>query len=771
MSCTLPPPPSLSTSKKFVVDNLPSLAALAAPLVFVVQAREMSKWRQVLVDNAANFSQDEGRQRIGNIELIHKMGRVVRLAMGTREVVGLIVFCSLFLFKSIATWNRVACNGQVLEAFAFGTGRRKAVLRFGLASLAMAAVESTITHVRFWLIASIRETLSKSLHKLLMERERFARAKYEAECDAATSIPHYCGEFAEHCAELPYYFLSPTFDAGVALLYFWKSIGGQATRILTATTFGSLFLIRRFQPDLARLHARVVTMEGAFQKRHFSVQERSEAISMASGSAYFYDALNTSLRNVYAATCRYAAGTANFFLMFRIVELAVWEVIPLLLWLANDDLQGEGAVRTLVMQRDAVRRFTRSIAILFKNIREISHLKEFTEKLNVFINSLSEVDVVSNGHDPARQPPRIDFAQPSTLVEFHDVTLRTPTNAELMFYNFSHRIKEGTSWLIVGRNGCGKTSLQRALRGLWPVAGGRIRVASDVQMLTLPQQSFHLPEATLREQLWFPQRPTPLSNLSASEIDEENKMARLSLALACIEQVEDLIGGWENSGFVRSKHEGDDDEGNNDAIDSETGSSPATIPTNYNRSNPSSSSSSSVVEYVPDAASQAYPLQSFSPLPNSPMSQQPMPSATNGQADGSTDFAWSSLSGGQSQKLALARVFFTIQIANRDSINKSRCPVPRFLLLLDESTSQVDSDAEDKILRHIRSLPNVTLMCISHRKHSVAYADHVLLIGETKTPQVFTKEEFLGRGEWLLSTTISPSPAVTPVTAELVRKY
>lgn len=751
-------PPSFTG--KFVSGSLPALAALAAPLVFILQVKEMQRWRQVLVDNAANFSQDEEKKRMGNVELAQQILKVARFGLGRREVIGLIIFCSLFFFKSVAAWNRIAANGEVLEAFAFGSGRQKAVIRFTLASLAMAAVESTITHVRLWLIATIRESLSKALHKMLMGRERFARTKWEPECDAATSIPHYAGEFAEHLAELPYYFLAPSFDAAAALFYFWSSMGSRATKIVIGSTFSSLLLIRNFQPDLARLHARVITMEGAFQKRHFTVQERSEAIAMASGSSYFYDALNNALRNVYAATCRYAAGTANFFLMFRVVELAFWEVVPLIIWLTNDNLQGEGAVRTLVMQRDAVRRFTRSVAILFKNIREISHLKEFTSKLNIFIDSLNETDVVSNGHDPAKEPPRFDFAaeHSDTLVEFQDVCLKTPANVPLMFYDFNLRVKERNAFVIVGKNGCGKTSFLRVLKGLWPVGSGRIRLSKDVHVLTLPQQAFHLSDATLREQLHFPQRPLPLSSLTEAEIADEDRIAKLSLQQAQLEQMSELIGGWENSGFV---HTYNDNNNNSDENNTNTtkasprirsarhhsrSESTAMFLSSLLMSNPAGNSGTTTQEQnLSDPSDSGFGgnISNSAMIMSSNLAEGVALETV--QRDGSIDFSWASLSGGQSQKLALARVFFTVQMTALRHERAGMGTNTRFLLLLDESTSQVDSDAEDKILANIKSLPNVTLMCISHRKHAVAHSDYVMLIGDTRTPLIFPRDEFLAK--------------------------
>jgi ABC-type uncharacterized transport system fused permease/ATPase subunit len=786
---------------------LPALAAIAAPLVYLVQVREMARWREVLRRGTATFEEEDARERIGNVDLVRKVSRLLPLAMGTRETVGYVVFCAAFLLRTVVMWWRVAANGNVLAAFAFGQNRRDAVLRFAFSALAQAAIDSVISNLRFWLIASIRETLSAAMHKLLMRRERFARARYEPECDAATSISRYCGEFAEHFAELPYYFLSPSFDAIGALLYFYRSHGIHGTRVLLGTTVGSLLVIRRVQPDLARMHSRVVTMEGAFQKRHFDVQEHSEAISMAAGSGYFYDVLNRSLHQVYAALCRYGAGTAHSFLLFRVVDLAVWELVPLVLWLRDSSMQGEGAVRELVVQREAVRNFTRAVAILFKNTREISHLKEFTDKLCTFLDSLDEVDRISHNHDPALQPPRVEFpplpelsaaaadaaAAPNedararelrrslhgTVLRFTDVTVSTPSGLALQIQRFTLSISNGEFYVIVGHNASGKTSLFRTVCGLWPPSAGAIALARDTRVLCLPQQSFLLPKGSLREQLWFPLIP-PL-HVEATEVD----CARLSLSLAVLDQLVDIVGGWSspNCGFAPARH------------------------------SPLTATSGSATPGGIDSADADFP----SALSAS-MSGTMTASMAAHEASAAADFSWMSLSGGQSQKLAMARLFFTIHMTSRGLARRGRLAravsiadltpareravasasaaggedddddaeliidgtaespqmqpredetAPRrFLVLLDESTSQIDSDAELRILTTLRALPQVTLMIISHRKAAVlAHATHVLVIGERPTPTVMTVAEFVasGRSDLSRAPTTSFSPASSGV--------
>ena len=71
------------------------------------------------------------------------------------------------------------------------------------------------------------------------------------------------------------------------------------------------------------------------------------------------------------------------------------------------------------------------------------------------------------------------------------------------------------------------------------------------------------------------------------------------------------------------------------------------------------------------------------------------------------------LSGGQRQRIALARAFLTN---------------PR-ILILDDSTSAVDSETEDQIQRAIRhASENRTTFLITHRLSQIRWADLVLVM-------------------------------------------
>ncbi len=86
------------------------------------------------------------------------------------------------------------------------------------------------------------------------------------------------------------------------------------------------------------------------------------------------------------------------------------------------------------------------------------------------------------------------------------------------------------------------------------------------------------------------------------------------------------------------------------------------------------------------------------------------------------------LSGGERQRIAIARAFLSD---------------PR-ILILDDSTSAIDSNTEDKIQKAIRNiLKNRTTLLITHRLSQIRWADLIIVLKKGKIASIGTHEELL----------------------------
>lgn len=91
------------------------------------------------------------------------------------------------------------------------------------------------------------------------------------------------------------------------------------------------------------------------------------------------------------------------------------------------------------------------------------------------------------------------------VLEVEDLTLVTPDCTRKLIEGLSFKMEVGQHLLIVGNSGAGKSSLLRAVAGLWTAGSGFITRPPPGETFFLPQRPY-CTLGTLREQLLYPLR-------------------------------------------------------------------------------------------------------------------------------------------------------------------------------------------------------------------------------------------------------------------------
>nr|MDZ8008986.1 ABC transporter transmembrane domain-containing protein [Nostoc sp. DedSLP05]MDZ8098106.1 ABC transporter transmembrane domain-containing protein [Nostoc sp. DedSLP01] len=140
--------------------------------------------------------------------------------------------------------------------------------------------------------------------------------------------------------------------------------------------------------------------------------------------------------------------------------------------------------------------FANALGDLINEFGNSGRFSSYVERLSEFSDALEAV---------TKQPE--DVTTIKTIEEnqivFENVTLQTPDNESVIVEDLSLSVQPGEGLLIVGPSGRGKSSLLRAIAGLWNAGTGRLVRPPLEEVLFLPQRPYII-LGTLREQLLYP---------------------------------------------------------------------------------------------------------------------------------------------------------------------------------------------------------------------------------------------------------------------------
>jgi len=136
-----------------------------------------------------------------------------------------------------------------------------------------------------------------------------------------------------------------------------------------------------------------------------------------------------------------------------------------------------------------------ALSYLIKNYTEIAEWQSVVQRLSGFDQRVREIAAA------ARAPQQIELRASGAGIEVKDLELDLPDGTPLL-REVEFSVLGGAALLIAGPTGTGKSTLLRAIAGIWPYGRGQIRI-SEGSCLFLPQRPY-LPLGTLRHVVLYP---------------------------------------------------------------------------------------------------------------------------------------------------------------------------------------------------------------------------------------------------------------------------
>lgn len=160
----------------------------------------------------------------------------------------------------------------------------------------------------------------------------------------------------------------------------------------------------------------------------------------------------------------------------------------------------------ITQARFAFTQIFEAFALVVLQINQLSEFAAGVNRLETFAEFLDEEDTPSLSTDHSEIA-----TEESDRIALDNVTLMTPRNPRTLVDDLSLNLEPGDGLVIVGHSGAGKSSLLRAIAGLWNTGDGMIMRPPLSDMIFLPQRPYMV-LGTLRDQLLYPRLDANISN-------------------------------------------------------------------------------------------------------------------------------------------------------------------------------------------------------------------------------------------------------------------
>ena len=137
-----------------------------------------------------------------------------------------------------------------------------------------------------------------------------------------------------------------------------------------------------------------------------------------------------------------------------------------------------------------------AFAVIIRRFDTLSSLVAVVNRLATF------AEVLSEPKDKAKSVSTIEQVEDNRFA-LESMTLQTPDGEQTLIKDLSISVGTGEGIVIMGASGLGKTSLLRAIAGLWDTGKGRIVQPSSEEIMFLPQRPYMI-LGSLRQQLLYP---------------------------------------------------------------------------------------------------------------------------------------------------------------------------------------------------------------------------------------------------------------------------
>jgi putative ATP-binding cassette transporter len=304
-----------------------------------------------------------------------------------------------------------------------------------------------------------------------------------------------------------------------------------------AASYASWFVGR----PLIGLNAERYARESDLRFALVHVNEQREGIAVYRGERKGEALLNASFDELFVILRALVGATTN--LTWVTAGYGWFTIVAPIIVAAPAFFAGDLTIGGLLMSAGAFTQVQQSLRWFVDNAGAIADWRATLHRVAAFRNALLELDKIGE------ETHRIELgATAGERLIVHNLSVFLPSGS-IRLSEPHVEIAPGERVLVVGDPGSGKTSLFRALAGLWPWGAGRVSLPRGDSVMFMPKRPF-IPDGSLRNVLAYPAAPEAFSEQEFNAALERMGLAHLSQALDCVARWDQRLTDPEQQGLA-----------------------------------------------------------------------------------------------------------------------------------------------------------------------------------------------------------------------------
>ncbi|SCU95985.1 LAMI_0F04698g1_1 [Lachancea mirantina] len=472
-------------------------------------------------------------------------------------------------FLIMRTWLSLfvaRLDGQIVKDIISRNGRKFMLdlMCWFLIAFPASYTNSAIKFLQRKLSLNFRVNLTRYIHDMYLDN-RLAFYKVTFDTQAASSVianidNSVANDVAKFCDAVCSVFANiakPVIDLVFFSVYLRDNLGTLGILGIFVNYFVTGFFLKKLMPPLGKLVSKRSSAEGDYYNYHLNLIQNSEEIAFYQGTQVergkvnvLYNNLMDQMLLVDRVKAKYNA-IEDYVLKYTWSALGyVFASIPTVVATFTTGVNNEEVnMREFIVNKRLMLSLADAGSRLMHSIKDISQLTGYTNRIFVLLSVLHRVHakqfaygaITDEGDGLDDKPSQrfddvlrgtvqrnfngirvenIDVIIPSKLGRegtklINKLTFQIPpviipeTATSDSQVSISQKIVfqgPGSSLLILGPNGCGKSSIQRIIAEIWPIynKNGLLSIPSPSELFCVPQKPYFIQDGTLRDQLIYP---------------------------------------------------------------------------------------------------------------------------------------------------------------------------------------------------------------------------------------------------------------------------